>query len=69
MATALPAVRAAEAALAPFGARPHWGKVFTVPASTVRGLHPRLPEARRLAAEYDPRGVFRNAFVEEYVDG
>ena len=62
-------LRAVEAALLPLGARPHWGKVFTVPAATVRGLHPRLSDARRLAAEYDPRGVFRNAFVEEYVDG
>jgi xylitol oxidase len=68
-AAALPAVRAVEGALAAFGARPHWGKVFAVPAATVRGLHPRLADSRRLAAELDPRGVFRNAFVEEFVDG
>jgi xylitol oxidase len=68
-AAALPAVRAVEQALAPFGARPHWGKVFAVAAETVRVLHPRLADSRRLAAEFDPRGVFRNAFVEQFVDG
>ncbi len=66
---ALPAVRAVEEALGPFGARPHWGKVFTVPGAAVRGLYPRLDEANALAREFDPDGVFRNAFVEEYLEG
>ena len=66
---ALPAVRAVEEALAPFGARPHWGKVFTVPGATVRGLYPRLQDANALARAFDPDGVFRNGFVEEYLEG
>jgi xylitol oxidase len=66
---ALPAVRALEQALAPFAARPHWGKVFTTPAATVRSLYPRLADANALAREFDPDGVFRNAFVEEYLEG
>ncbi len=64
---ALPAVRAVEAALEPFGARPHWGKVFTTAPETVRGLYPRLADAVRLAARFDPDGVFGNRFVEEYL--
>jgi xylitol oxidase len=68
-AAALPAVRAVEEALTPFGARPHWGKVFTVPGTTVRGLYPRLQEANALARAFDPDGVFRNGFVEEYLGG
>jgi xylitol oxidase len=68
-AAALPAVRAVEEALAPFGARPHWGKVFTVPGATVRGLYPRLQDANALARAFDPDGVFRNGFVEEYLEG
>ncbi len=67
-AAALPAVRAVEEVLAPLGARPHWGKVFTVPGETVRGLYPRLAQARELAEAFDPRGVLRNAFVEEYLE-
>jgi xylitol oxidase len=69
MQAALPAVAAVEQALAPFAARPHWGKVFTTPAPTVRSLYPRLADANALAREFDPDGVFRNAFVEEYLEG
>ncbi len=58
----LPAV---EEALAPFGARPHWGKLFTVPASRLPALYPELDSFRALAQRFDPRGVFRNAFLRE----
>ncbi len=50
-----------EARLAPFGARPHWGKLF---AGRVDGLYPRLEEFRGLARAYDPEGKFRNAYLE-----
>ena len=66
---ALPAVRAVEEALAPFAARPHWGKVFTTPGASVRALYPRLADANALAREFDPDGTFGNAFVEEYLEG
>jgi xylitol oxidase len=52
-----------EAALAPFDARPHWGKLF----SSVGDVYPRLGDFRRLAAELDPEGKFRNEFLETYV--
>ncbi|TAM71091.1 MAG: FAD-binding protein [Microbacteriaceae bacterium] len=61
---ALPAI---EAALAPFAARPHWGKVFLDPSGVVRSLYPRIADFRRLAERHDPRGVFRNAFLERHV--
>ncbi|WP_413759448.1 FAD-binding protein [Streptomyces sp. MMBL 11-3] len=61
----LPVVRRIEEALAPFGARPHWGKVFAVPAGALRSLYPRLGEFAVLAGELDPEGTFRNAFVGE----
>jgi xylitol oxidase len=62
----LPAV---EAALAPFDARPHWGKVFTTGPAALRALYPRLADFAALAAELDPRGTFRNAFVESVLGG
>jgi xylitol oxidase len=68
-AAVLPACRAVEEVLAPFDARPHWGKVFTTPGPTVRSLYPRLADANALAREFDPDGKFRNAFVEEYLEG
>jgi xylitol oxidase len=58
-----------EAALEPFSARPHWGKLFTMPPERMDGLYERLPAFRRLLQAHDPEGKFRNAFLERYVFG
>ena len=52
-----------EAALAPYDARPHWGKLFHR-SGGFETLFPRLADFRDLAAELDPRGVFRNAYLD-----
>jgi xylitol oxidase len=52
-----------EAALARFGARPHWGKVFLTDAAVIAGLYERLPDFIRLMKRLDPRGAFRNAWL------
>ena len=58
-----------EAALAPFGARPHWGKVFVADATTITLLYERLPDFRRLVDQLDPRGAFRNPWLTNHVLG
>lgn len=60
---ALPVVRRVEEALDAFDARPHWGKVFTVPAEVLRERYPRLGDFRALARTLDPDGKFANPFV------
>jgi xylitol oxidase len=55
-----------EAALSPYEPRPHWGKVFAMPADQVRAGRERLPDLRRLADRMDPDGVFANEFTERY---
>ena len=55
--------------LAPLDARPHWGKLFTMPAERVRSLYPRLPDFQRLLRHYDPQGKFRNSFLDTYIFG
>lgn len=57
-----------EAALAPFYAVPHWGKVFT-PASIapIRARYPRLDDFRSLVSRLDPRGAFRNEWLERVI--
>ena len=58
----LPAI---EKALEPFAARPHWGKLFTIPGAEVRALYPRFEDFLKLVREYDPQGRFRNAFLND----
>lgn len=52
-----------EAALAPFEARPHWGKLFA--RRDVAALYPRWSDFAVLCARYDPRGVMRNDWLAE----
>ncbi|MBP1917409.1 xylitol oxidase [Lederbergia galactosidilyticus] len=56
-----------EAALAPFQARPHWGKVFTMPKERVQSFYEKLPSFRQLLAKYDSVGKFRNRFINHYI--
>jgi xylitol oxidase len=62
--TLLPVI---ERELAPFKARPHWGKLFTMSPSHLRSLYERLPDFTRLSRTYDPQGKFRNAFLNRNV--
>lgn len=52
-----------EAALEPYSARPHWGKLFTAGAHDLDRLYPRLEDFRILAKRLDPEGVFANPFT------
>ena len=58
-----------ERALAPFPARPHWGKRFLMRAPEIRELYPRLDDFASLLARLDPRGAFRNDWLEARVLG
>jgi xylitol oxidase len=58
-----------EAALAPLAARPHWGKVFLADASAIAPLYPRHGDFVRLAERLDPRGAFRNDWLERHLLG
>jgi xylitol oxidase len=64
----LPVVRELETVLEPFAPRPHWGKVFTVPAEVVRGRYPRMDDFRKLVRQLDPSGAFTNAFLADVLD-
>ena len=58
-----------EKELAPFKARPHWGKLFTMSPSQLRSRYEKLPEFIRLARKYDPQGKFRNEFLDQNIFG
>jgi xylitol oxidase len=53
--------------LKPMKARPHWAKLFTMPAEVVQSHYAKLADFRRLAASLDPQGKFRNAFLDRCI--
>lgn len=58
-----------EAALTPFLARPHWGKLFLADHRSIAPLYERHADFTALVARLDPRGAFRNHWLETRVLG
>ena len=58
-----------EAKLAPFDTRPHWAKLFTVPQARLKQLYVKMPDYQALVGEYDPKGKFRNEFLNANIFG
>ena len=48
-----------------FEARIHWGKWFPQSSKQVSQVYPKIDTFRDVCSEYDPKGVFRNSFVED----
>lgn len=59
--TVLPLI---ERALAPFHARPHWGKLHAFDAAAIARVHPRIADARAVFERLDPTGRFANAHLQ-----
>jgi xylitol oxidase len=58
-----------ESALAPFQARPHWGKLFLADSRAVAPLYERHRDFVALMQRLDPRGAFRNRWLQTRVLG
>ncbi|HWY04817.1 MAG TPA: D-arabinono-1,4-lactone oxidase [Candidatus Acidoferrum sp.] len=56
-----------EKELAPFHARPHWGKLFTTPPAELKTIYTKMPEFIELSKKYDPQGKFRNEFLNKTI--
>jgi xylitol oxidase len=52
-----------EKELTPFNARPHWGKLFTTKPAELKSIYKKLPDFIQLSEKYDPKGKFRNQFL------
>jgi xylitol oxidase len=52
-----------EKQLSPFQPRPHWGKLFTMAPAELRSRYEKRDDFLKLAAKYDPKGKFRNDFL------
>ena len=58
-----------EKELAPYKARPHWGKLFTMSPATLKEIYTKMPDFIELAKKYDPKGKFRNDFLNRNIFG
>lgn len=52
-----------EAALAPYFAKPHWGKLFAMDAITLQRRYEKHADFVALAKTYDPNGKFVNQYL------
>jgi xylitol oxidase len=56
-----------ERELAPFNARPHWGKLFTTSPAQLKSIYKKMPEFVELSRRYDPKGKFRNDYLNRNI--
>lgn len=56
-----------ERTLEDLEARPHWGKIYTIPKARMQALYPKLPEFHALVRQYDPNGKFVNDYLREHL--
>jgi len=56
-----------EKELAPFDARPHWGKLFTTSPAQLKSIYKKMPEFVELSRRYDPQGKFRNEYLNRNI--
>jgi FAD/FMN-containing dehydrogenase len=58
-----------ESIAAAVGGRPHWGKMHTLDAATLRERYPRFDDFTRIRTEVDPEGRFANPYTERVLGG
>jgi xylitol oxidase len=58
-----------EKELAPFNAKPHWGKLFTTSYPRLQQLYKKMNDFREIATSMDPGGKFRNDFLNRNIFG
>lgn len=58
-----------EKELAPFNPKPHMGKLFTMSPSRLASHYKKINDFRKMVAQFDPHGKFRNDFLEKNIYG
>ncbi|MFP8883241.1 FAD-binding protein [Streptomyces mangrovi] len=61
-----PVLLRVEEALAPFDARPHWGKLSSTGVDALSASYARWEDFRALLDRFDPAGVFRNELIDRW---
>jgi L-gulono-1,4-lactone dehydrogenase len=60
---------AVEEILRDLGGRPHWGKMHTQTAGTLREVYPRFDDFLRVRDELDPERRFANPYLDRVLGG
>jgi xylitol oxidase len=58
-----------EDRLGEFDIRPHWGKAFAMDAAAIAERYPNMARFRALVERMDPRGAFRNDYIDRSIFG
>jgi alditol oxidase len=58
-----------EKQLGPYRPRPHWGKLFTISPAQLHASYEKLEDFVRLSKQHDPKGKFRNQFLNTNIFG
>jgi xylitol oxidase len=58
-----------EKQLTPFRFRPHWGKLFVTTHAQLKASYEKLPEFQAFLRGVDPKGKFRNSFLDRNIFG
>jgi len=53
-----------ESELAPYGVKPHWGKIFSLDPAIIHKRYEKFEDFLALAKKYDPNGKFRNHYLD-----
>ncbi|GAA1792374.1 D-arabinono-1,4-lactone oxidase [Agromyces lapidis] len=60
---------AVEDIMRAYEGRPHWGKMHTQTAETLRGVYPRFDDFLAVREQLDPERRFQNPYLERVLDG
>jgi xylitol oxidase len=58
-----------ERELAPYKARPHWAKLFTMEPKVLASRYEKMEDFKKLVADFDPKGKFRNSYLDRNLYG
>ncbi len=53
-----------ESLMLSYKGRPHWGKQFNIPTEYFKSVYPKWDDFWALVDQYDPKGIFQNAFLK-----
>ncbi len=56
-----------EAALSPYGVRPHWGKLFTISKEKLASRYVKYNDFLAFAKLHDPEGKFKNDYLNKNI--